>query len=105
MLLQLLIIGLGNEQRVAVEKMNFLLVTHVNVRMSVQKIVQRGGPGFLRAGQDEIKALNFATLSSEHRQNVHAIGCRGSCKLTIQMSLLKTTVVAFAHALYDTLMV
>jgi len=101
MFVQLLIIGLGNEQRVAVEKMNFLLVTHVNVRMSVQKIVQRGGPGFLRAGQDEIKALNFATLSSEHRQNVHAIGCRGSCQLPLQMSLRNTTVVAFARALYD----
>src|SRR5215471_19961707 len=81
--------------------MNFLLVTHVDVRMSGQKIVQRGRPGFLRAGQNEIEALNFATLRSEHRQNVHAIGSRGSRQLPLQMSLRNTTVVAFARALYD----
>src|SRR5215472_5238018 len=101
MFVQLLIIGLENEQRVAVEKMNFLLVTHVDAGMSAQKIVQRGRPGFLRAGQNEIEALNFATLRSEHRQNVHANGCRGSCHLPLQMSLRNTTVVAFACALYD----
>src|SRR4029453_5837173 len=70
MLMQFFIIGLGNEAHVIVEEMDFLLITHADVGMSAQKIVQRCCAGFLRASQNEIEPLNFATLRSEHRCNV-----------------------------------
>src|SRR5437762_2456646 len=37
--------------------------------------MQRCRPGFLRAGQNEIEPLDFATLGSEHRRNVTEIFC------------------------------
>ena len=70
MLVQFFIIGLGNESHVIIEKMDFLLITHADIGMSAQKIVQRCGAGFLRAGQNEIEPLNFATIRSKHRCNV-----------------------------------
>jgi len=42
MLVQFLIIGLGNKHCVVIEKMDFLLVAHADVRMSAQKVMQRG---------------------------------------------------------------
>ena len=66
MLVQFLITGLGNEHRVVVEKMDFLLVAHADVGMSAQKVVQRRRAGFLRTGQNEIEPLNFAALASKH---------------------------------------
>jgi hypothetical protein len=48
--MQFRIIGFGNEHRVVIEKMDFLLIAHANVRMSAQKIMQRSGAGFLRPG-------------------------------------------------------
>ena len=68
--MQLLIVGFGNEHRVIVEKMDFLLVTHADVGMPAQKIMQRGRAGFLRTGQNEIEPLDFATLGSEQRHRV-----------------------------------
>ena len=70
MLVQFFIIGLGNEPYVIIEKMDFLLITHANIGMSAQKIVQRCCAGFLRASQNEIEPLNFTTLRSKHRCNV-----------------------------------
>ena len=67
MLVQFLIIGLRNEHRVIIEKMNFLLVAQAYVGMSAQKIVQRRRAGLLRAGKNEIQAVNFLPLRSKHR--------------------------------------
>jgi hypothetical protein len=67
MLVQFLIIGLRNEHRVVIEKMDFLLIAHADIGMSAQKIVQRCCAGFLRAGQNEIEPLDFATPSPKHR--------------------------------------
>ncbi len=78
MLVQFRIIGLGNEHRVVIEKMDFLLIAHADVRMSAQKIMQRRRAGFLRAGKNEVEPLNFATLGPKHRGNVHREACRGS---------------------------
>src|SRR5947207_567956 len=50
MLVQFFIIGLANEHRVVIEKMDFLLVAHADVGMSAQKVVQRRRAGFLRTG-------------------------------------------------------
>jgi hypothetical protein len=78
MLVQFLIIGLGNEHCVVIEKMDFLLIAHAYVRMSAQKVMQRRGSGFLRAGKYEVEPLNFVTLSPKHQQNVHREARRGS---------------------------
>ena len=67
MLVQFFIVGLGNEPHVIIEKMDFLLITHADVGMSAQKIVQRCCAGFLRASQNEIEPPNFATLGPKHR--------------------------------------
>jgi hypothetical protein len=48
--MQFRIIRLGNEHCVVIEKMDFLLIAHANVRMSAQKVMQRSGAGFLRSG-------------------------------------------------------
>jgi hypothetical protein len=32
----------------------------------------------LRAGQNEVEPLNFATLGPKHQRNVHREACRGS---------------------------
>jgi hypothetical protein len=58
--------------------MNFLLITHTYVGMSAQKVVQRRCARLLRAGQNEIEPLNFATLVPKHQRNVHREACRGS---------------------------
>jgi hypothetical protein len=50
MLVQFLIIGLGNEHRVVIEKMYLLLIAHADIGMSAQKVMQRRRAGFLRAG-------------------------------------------------------
>jgi hypothetical protein len=67
MLVQFFIIGIGNEPHVIIKKMDFLLITHADVGMSAQKIVQRCCAGFLRASQNEIEPLNFAALASKHQ--------------------------------------
>ena len=67
MLVQFFIIGSGNEPYVIIEKMDFLLITHANIGMSAQKIVQRCCAGFLCAGQNEIEPLDFATLDPKHQ--------------------------------------
>src|SRR5215469_7139459 len=81
MFVQFLVIDCRNEVRVVIEKMDFLLVTHRDVRMTAQKIMQRRCPGFLRASENEIEPLNFAMPGSNHLGNVHGEGCRGSCQL------------------------
>ena len=68
MFVQLPVIGLGNEKRVVIEEVDFLLVAHAYVGMSAQKIMQRRRPGFLRTGQNEIEPLNFPTLGPKHRK-------------------------------------
>jgi hypothetical protein len=78
MLVQFLIIGLGNEHCVVIEKMDFLLVAHAYVGMSAQKVMQRRRAGFLRASQNKVEPLNFATLGPKHQRNVHREACRGS---------------------------
>ncbi|PYI72283.1 MAG: hypothetical protein DMF08_06525 [Verrucomicrobia bacterium] len=70
MLVQFCIIGLGNEHRVVIEKMYFLLIAHADVRMPAQKVVQRRRAGLLRAGQNKVEPLNFATLDPKHRWEV-----------------------------------
>ena len=67
MFMQLLVIGLGGEQRVVIKEMDFLLIAHGDVWVPAQEVMQRRRPGFLRAGQNEIEPLNFATLCPEHR--------------------------------------
>ena len=66
MLVQFLIIGFGNKHRVVIEKMDFLLIAHADVRMSAQKIMQRRRAGLLRPGQNKIEPLNFSTLGPKH---------------------------------------
>ena len=66
MFMELLVINVGNEHRVVVEKMDFLLVARADVGMSAQRVVQRRRAGFLRTGQNEIEPLNFAALASKH---------------------------------------
>ena len=78
MLVQFRIIGFGNEHRVVIEKMDFLLVAHADVRMSAQKVMQRRRARLLRAGQNKVEPLNFATLGPKHQQNVHREARRGS---------------------------
>ena len=78
MLVQLLVVDIGNEHGVVIEKMHLLLVAHGDVRMPAQEIMQRRRAGFLRTGQNEIEPVNFAALSSKHRGNVHREACRGS---------------------------
>ncbi len=78
MLVQFRIIRLGNKHRVVIEKMDLLLIAHADVRMSAQKVMQRGRAGLLRAGQNEVEPLNFATLGPKHQRNVHREACRGS---------------------------
>jgi hypothetical protein len=67
MLVQFFIIGLANEHRVVIEKMDFLLIAHADIGMSAEKVVQRCCAGFLRAGQNEIQSPNFATLGPKHQ--------------------------------------
>ena len=68
MFVQFLIIGLGNEHRVIIEKMDFLLIAHADVGMSAQKVMQRRRAGLLRAGQNEVESVNlFATPGSKHQ--------------------------------------
>jgi hypothetical protein len=73
---QFLVIVFGNEHRVVIEKMDFLLIAHADVGMSAQKVVERRGAGFLRTGQNEVESLNFATFGSEQghraRNRAHA---------------------------------
>src|SRR5262245_44086377 len=76
MLVQFLIIGLGDEYLVVIEKMYFLLIAHADVGMSAQKVMQRCGAGFLRTGQDEVEAANlFAAPGPKHyskcKRNFH----------------------------------
>jgi hypothetical protein len=78
MLVQFRIIWFGNEHRIVIEKMDFLLVAHADVRMSAQKVMQRRRARLLRAGKNEVESLNFATLAAEHQRNVHRQACRGS---------------------------
>ena len=47
MLVQFRIIGFGNEHCVVIEKMDFLLIAHADVRMSAQKVMQRCRAGLL----------------------------------------------------------
>src|SRR5215831_18615266 len=70
MFVQFLVIHCGNEVCVVIKKMDLLLVTHRDVWMSAQKIMQRRCPGFLRAGENEIEPLNFATPGSKHRRKI-----------------------------------
>ena len=70
MLVQFVVIRLGNEHGVIIEKMNFLLVAHADVGMSAQKIMQRRRAGFLRAGQNKVEPLNFSTPAPKHQRNV-----------------------------------
>lgn len=44
-----------------VEKMESLIPQQRDVRMLRKKIVDRSGPGFLHAGDDEIYLVNLAT--------------------------------------------
>jgi hypothetical protein len=68
MLVQLLVIGLGDEHRVIIEKMDFLLIAHANVGMSAQKVMEGCRSGFLRPGQDEVEPVNpFAALAPKHQ--------------------------------------
>jgi hypothetical protein len=39
--------------------------------------MQRRSPGFLRASENEIEPLDFATLGSKHRYNLHGELCTG----------------------------
>ena len=66
MFVQALVIDLGNKQRVVIEKMHFLLAAHGDVRVSAQKIMQGRGPGFLRAGQNEIQPVDLFRLGLPH---------------------------------------
>ena len=66
MLVQFLVIWRGNEHRVVIEKMDFLLIAHAYIGVSPQKVMQRRRARFLRAGQNEIESLNFVTLRSKH---------------------------------------
>jgi hypothetical protein len=68
---QFRIIGLGNEHRVVIKKMDFLLIAQTDVRMSAQKVVQRRRAGLLRARQNKVEPVNFATPGPKHRGNVH----------------------------------
>ena len=77
MLVQFCIIGLGNKHRVVIEKMDFLLIAHADVGCA-QKVVQRCRAGLLRAGQNKVEPLNFATLGPKHQRNVHREARRGS---------------------------
>jgi len=67
MLVQFFIIGLRNEHRVVIKKMDFLLIAHADIGMSAQKVVQGCGAGFLRAGENEIELSDFATPGPKHR--------------------------------------
>src|ERR1041384_8144153 len=67
MLVQFLVIGLSNEHRVVVEKVNFLLITHADIGVSAQKVMQRGCARFLGTGQNEIELLKFAAPGPKHR--------------------------------------
>ncbi len=58
--------------------MNFLLIAHADVGMSTQRVMQRRRAGLLRAGQNKVEPLNFATLGPKHQRNVHREACRGS---------------------------
>jgi len=69
MLVQLFVVHLGNEHRVVIKKMDFLLVAHGNVRVPAQEIMQRRRPGFLRPGQNEIQTLNLFGLGTPHNLN------------------------------------
>ena len=60
--MQFVIIWLGDEHRVVIEKMDFLLIAHADIGMSAQKVMQRRRAGFLRPGQNEVEPLNFATF-------------------------------------------
>ena len=82
MLVQLSVIGVGNEQVIVIKEVDLLLVAHANIWMFVQEIMQRRGAGFLRTGENEIEPLDFATLGPKHRGNVHAESRRGSCQLS-----------------------
>jgi hypothetical protein len=46
--------------------MDFLLIAHADVGMSAQKVVQRCRARLLRAGENEVEPLNFATLGAKH---------------------------------------
>jgi hypothetical protein len=73
MLVQFFVINVGNEHPVIIEKMYFLLVAHRDVGVLAQEVVQCRGPGFLRASENEIEPLDFATSTSEHGRNVTEI--------------------------------
>ena len=66
-------IWLSYEHRVVIEKMDFLLIAHANVRVSAQKIVERRRTGFLCAGYDEIEPLNFAPLAPKHSREFTSV--------------------------------
>jgi hypothetical protein len=47
--------------------MDFLLIAHANVGMSVQKVMEGCRSGFLRSGQNEVEPVNpFTTLGPKH---------------------------------------
>src|SRR5215831_14127961 len=81
MLVQLSVIGVGNEQAVVIKEVDLLLVAHADIWMFVQEIMQRRGAGFLRTGENESEPLNFVTLGPKHRGNVHGESRRGNCQL------------------------
>ena len=62
MFVQLFVIRRGNEQRIIIKKMDLLLITHADVWMLTQKIMQRRRPGFLRTGKNEIEPVNCPTF-------------------------------------------
>lgn len=49
-----------------IEEMKFLTIGQYNLRMPAQKIMERARARFLRAGNNEIKPLDFVTFRSEH---------------------------------------
>ena len=46
--------------------------------------MQRRSSGFLRADENEIEPLDFATLGSKHRYNLHGERCTGKLSAPLQ---------------------
>ena len=78
MLVQFLIVGLGNKHCVVIEKMDFLLIPHAYVRDICSKSNAALSAGLLRAEPEIKSTLNFATFGPKHQRNVHRESHRGS---------------------------
>ena len=69
MSVQQFVIDRTRKNFLVVKEMEFLPVRERDLRMLLQKIMQRCRSRFLRAGDNEIEPLDFMTFQAEHRAN------------------------------------